>query len=87
VTKAGELIDVSLSAGPVHDATGEVSETVGYIEDITERKERERELQETNERLNAVIDASPDAIIALDTEGTVTLWNPAAERIFGWSEA
>ncbi|SFS11793.1 PAS domain S-box-containing protein [Halomicrobium zhouii] len=86
VTKDGEQIDVSLSTGPVYDAAGDISEVVGYIEDITERKERERELQETNERLNAVIDASPDAIVALDTDGTVTLWNPAAERIFGWRE-
>jgi len=86
VTKGGERIDVSLSTGPVYDAAGDISEVVGYIEDITERKERERELQETNERLNAVIDASPDAIVALDTDGTVTLWNPAAERIFGWRE-
>ena len=36
--------------------------------------------------LAALIDASPLAIVTFDPEGVVTMWNPAAERIFGWSE-
>src|SRR5215469_1499686 len=35
----------------------------------------------------AVIDSAPDAIVAFDTDRTVLLWNPAAERLFGWSAA
>ena len=31
-----------------------------------------------------VVDSSPTAIIATDSEGTVRLWNPAAERLYGW---
>jgi len=42
-------------------------------------------LRETNQRLEALIDASPPAIAILDAAGVVQLWNPAAERIFGWS--
>lgn len=37
------------------------------------------------EALRALIQASPLATIALDVEGRVTLWNPAAEVIFGWT--
>lgn len=66
---------------------GELVGLEGVIIDITEREEQKRELQATNERLNAVIEASPDAIMAVDTEGVTELWNPAAEEIFGWSEA
>src|SRR5487761_1547122 len=33
----------------------------------------------------AVIESAPDAIVAIDTDRTVLLWNPAAERMFGWS--
>jgi PAS domain S-box-containing protein len=33
----------------------------------------------------AVIDSAADAIIAFDTDRTVMLWNPAAERMFGWA--
>ncbi len=35
-------------------------------------------------RLGAIIDASPVAIVELDPAGRVQLWNPAAERIYGW---
>jgi PAS domain S-box-containing protein len=34
--------------------------------------------------LATLIEASPLAIITFDPEGVVTMWNPAAERIFGW---
>jgi PAS domain S-box-containing protein len=36
--------------------------------------------------LRALLDASPAAIIAIDPDGQVQLWNRAAERLFGWSE-
>ncbi len=43
-------------------------------------------LTDTVQRLHAIVEASPVAIIALDGEGTVRMWNSSAERIFGWSE-
>ncbi len=36
--------------------------------------------------LRALIEASPLAIIAIDVDEKIRMWNPAAERIFGWSE-
>lgn len=42
------------------------------------------ELRRTDERRRALIEASPLAIVDLDTAGCVRTWNPAAERIFGW---
>jgi len=38
----------------------------------------------TADELRTLVEASAVAIIRLDTEGRVTLWNPEAERIFGW---
>lgn len=43
-------------------------------------------LRQRTETLQAVIAASPLAMITLDPEGNVLSWNPAAERIFGWRE-
>jgi len=40
----------------------------------------------TSRILATLIEASPLAIVTFDPEGIVTMWNPAAERIFGWSE-
>ena len=37
-----------------------------------------------NKMLEAIIEASPLAIIALDHQINLTIWNPAAERMFGW---
>ncbi|AEH35903.1 PAS domain S-box protein [Halopiger xanaduensis] len=73
--------------GTAADSETEIVGVRGSIQEITARKERERELRETNERLNAIIEASPAALVALDRDENVTLWNPAAERIFGWSES
>jgi PAS domain S-box-containing protein len=44
-------------------------------------------LRRTNETLEALVTASPRAIVMLDPEGRVKIWNPAAEQMFGWTEA
>lgn len=54
-------------------------------DDIERRKNAEEELQRTNELLGAVVDGSPLAIVATDRDGTVRVWNPSAEVMFGWS--
>ena len=46
----------------------------------------EEALRETNETLRALFHASPLAIIAMYPMGIVTMWNRAAERIFGWGK-
>ncbi|MBU0610661.1 MAG: PAS domain S-box protein, partial [Armatimonadetes bacterium] len=56
------------------------------VEDITDRRRAEEALAAINARLQAVISASPVAIYMLDQERGVQLWNPAAERLFGWTE-
>jgi len=57
-----------------------------YAFDITKRKRAEEVLQETSETLRALIQASPLAIVALDVDRNVKIWNRAAERIFGWGQ-
>ena len=56
----------------------------GIVRDITERKRAEAELRETEERMRSVINHVVDGIISIDDHGTVTTFNPAAERIFGY---
>jgi PAS domain S-box-containing protein len=67
--------------------TGTGAFFTGVIRDITERKRMEGVLQETHESLRALVQASPLATFTIDPDGKVTMWNPAAERIFGWCES
>lgn len=56
----------------------------GHIAEFVDAQETERELEDLYEKLEALFRASPLAIVALDTEARVTMWNPTAERVFGW---
>jgi PAS domain S-box-containing protein len=75
--KDGRLVPVSIAAAPVRDGSGRVVGNLVAYTDITERKEQE-------ERLQALIDSSPVALVEFDQDTRIRLWNPAAERIFGW---
>ena len=59
--------------------------------DVTKRKESSQrlayytqELEEREENLNQLITNAPDAIIVIDEDNRILLWNPKAENIFGW---
>lgn len=59
-------------------------ESIGLVVtflDITERNKTEEDLR----RAAAIVNASDDAILSTALEGTITTWNPAAERIYGYS--
>jgi len=53
------------------------------LRDITERKEAERALDRSENMLRTIINATQDAIIAINEDGTINLFNPAAEKMFG----
>ncbi|MEQ9322683.1 MAG: PAS domain S-box protein, partial [Polyangiaceae bacterium] len=54
------------------------------LRDVTEDRALEREHIKTQEFLQRVIDSSVDAIVSADLGGNVLLFNPAAERTYGW---
>jgi PAS domain S-box-containing protein len=53
--------------------------------DVTQERSTERELTNTKEFLERVIDSSVDAIISADIAGNLLLFNRAAERVFGYA--
>ncbi len=59
----------------------------GACQDITEHKLVEAKLCKTNQVLQELIAALPIAVVGIDANALVTVWNPAAEKIFGWKES
>ena len=55
-----------------------------HARDLRERYRVETQLRDQYNWSRALVDASPIAIITLDTGLVVTSWNAAAERLFGW---
>jgi PAS domain S-box-containing protein len=74
----GTPIAVSIAAAPVRDGSGRVVGAMVAYTDISARKQQEQ-------RLQALIDSSPLALVEFGLDTRIRLWNPAAERIFGWS--
>jgi PAS domain S-box-containing protein len=87
LAKDGSRHTIAWSNNILPDERGAVYCVICTGLDITERKQAEQSLQETNQALQALIQASPVAITVLDRRGIVKRWNPAAERIFGWKAA
>ncbi|MDI6604008.1 MAG: PAS domain S-box protein [Thermoanaerobacteraceae bacterium] len=68
-----------------HIEFGEEKVYVALAVDLTEHKRIKRDLKEKNEILSTIMEYAGDAIIMIDYNGKVTFWNPAAERILGYS--
>jgi PAS domain S-box-containing protein len=66
---------------PLCGLDDKVKGIVVMVQDITERKRRDEHVG----RLAAIVDNSDDAIISKTLDGIVTSWNPAAERMFGYT--
>jgi len=78
------LAGMLLTAALAFSVTGRIRQ-VSLIQ--TRVKERTEELRKTNTQLAALIDASPYAIVCIDAESRVILWNTSAEKLFGYSAA
>jgi two-component system sensor kinase FixL len=86
-TKDGRLLDVSLTVSPVFSTAGRIVGAATIARDITLRKEAERALRVSELQWRSVIEAAVDGIVVIDARGKIEGFNPAAERLFGYTEA
>ncbi len=77
----GSRLFVRASSAPIFGDAGAIVGGVLVMSDLTEQKAEAERLT----HLAGLLDNTEDAIVALDAEWFVTLWNAAAERMYGWT--
>ncbi len=83
----GEVIDVLVQPSPL---MGPDDRPLGWMtsySDITAHKGRESELKSSQERLARTLALTPEAVVSVDEQQCVTLFNLWAEEVFGYSAA
>ena len=85
--KNGEAVWIRLTVALVRGPEREPLYFISIINDIDEHRRAERALAQTRSRLEAVVASAMDAIVGVDDLHRVMLFNPAAEAMFGWTEA
>jgi PAS domain S-box-containing protein len=83
IRKDGTAITVSLSVSPIREAGGKVLGASSITHDVTEA----RQAFEAAQRLAAIVEFSGESITSFNLDRIITSWNPAAERMFGYSSA
>ena len=82
-TKDGQRVDVLLNAATRRDASGNAIGVVGVGQDISERKQAEKQLKTLAKDLQKLIDTANAPIFGIDVEGRVNEWNLKAANITG----
>ncbi|NDV25772.1 diguanylate cyclase [Desulfovibrio sp. JC010] len=85
VNRDGRKIWLEFNGVPLFDAEGVVTGFRGATSDISAQKKAVQDLQDREDMLQSISDSVQDALVLMDENGLVHFWNPAAEKIFGFS--
>jgi len=83
--KDGTPIVVYLTGTAVRDEKGEVKYIDTILEDITERKQAQEELQRRQEQLQRILDSSGESIVFIDLKGIIIETNQRTAEMFGYT--
>lgn len=83
VRKSGERFPAHISFTLTKDRTGKVVGFIEIVKDLTEQKQSEAALRESEKQFRHVIEKNIDGAIIVDKDGIVSFANPATEALFG----
>jgi len=81
--KKGGVLWMESSSMAKRDASGTVTGIIGILRNVTERKNAEDALKQSERQLADIIDHLPDATLAIDRNGNIIAWNKAIEEMTG----
>jgi PAS domain S-box-containing protein len=84
---SGEVAFWENTANPVTDAIGGVVICLEIGHDVTERKNAEKALQESQKFVDSLLENAPHATVVINADTSVRYVNPAWERLNGWTLA
>jgi PAS domain S-box-containing protein len=87
IRKDGAIVSVMLSASVLRAADGHAQYYIAQVEDITERKRSEEALRFSEARFSGIVSISADAIISVDEDQRIVVFNDGAREIFGYEPA
>jgi putative two-component system response regulator len=85
VGRDGHTLHVLVSLTAIHDETGEPAGAVGIYRDLTEQRDAERALRESERRYHSVVEALSEGVIMQEPDGKIVAFNKSVERILGLS--
>lgn len=85
VRKDGSIFFADVIITSLYDANNNFRGYAKITRDITERKQAEETLKDSETQIQTIFKRAPDAVTVIDDAGNITKWNPRAEEIFGWS--